>query len=80
MKSKKYESIENKVEEHNTWCIGKVMEMSMINRLWIRVASCKRGDWRLLDKVFESKPIKREGKIPFWQFKTLLGLQKQMSS
>ena len=28
------------------------------------VASCKRGDWRLLDKDFESKPIKRGGKNP----------------
>ena len=33
------------------------------------VASCKGGDWRLLNKDFESKPIKRWGKIPFWQFK-----------
>ena len=33
------------------------------------VASCKRGNWRLLGKVFESKPIKRRGKIPFQQFK-----------
>jgi len=31
----------------------------------IRVATCKTGDRRLLDKVFESKPIKRGGKIPF---------------
>ena len=36
----------------------------------IRVASCKRGNWRLLDKVFESKSIKREDKSLFWQFKT----------
>ena len=33
-----------------------------------------------MDKVFESKPIKRESKIPFQQFKTSLELQKQMSS
>ena len=41
-----------------------------LERLWeqawpmdgrIRVNSCKRGDQRLLDKVFESKPIKRGG-------------------
>ena len=31
----------------------------------IRVTTCKTGDKRLLDKVFESKPIKRGGKIPF---------------
>jgi len=31
----------------------------------IRVATCKTGDKRLLDEVFESKPIKRGGKIPF---------------
>ena len=29
------------------------------------VATCKTGDRRLLDKVFELKPIKRGGKIPF---------------
>jgi len=29
----------------------------------IRVAACKTGDRRLLDEVFESKPIKRGGKI-----------------
>jgi len=34
IKSKKYGSIRNKAEEHNTWCIGKVIEMSMINGLW----------------------------------------------
>jgi len=31
----------------------------------IRVATCKTGSRRLLDEVFESKPIKRRGKIPF---------------
>ena len=36
------------------------------------VASCKKGNWRLLDKDFESKPIKRRGKIPFQQLKALL--------
>jgi len=30
----------------------------------IRVTTCKIGDKRLLDKVFESKPIKRGVKIP----------------
>ena len=39
-----------------------------------RVVSCKRDDWRLLDEDFESKPIKRGGKIPFWQ------LTKQLES
>ena len=33
MKLKKYESTGNKAEKHNTWCIGKIMGMSMINRL-----------------------------------------------
>jgi len=31
----------------------------------IRVTTCKTGDKRLLDEVFQSKPIKRGGKIPF---------------
>ena len=35
------------------------------------VALYKRDDRRLLDKVFESKPIKREGKIPFQQLKEI---------
>jgi len=38
----------------------------------IRVATCKTGDRRLLDKVFKSKPIKRRGKIPFRQAKKSL--------
>ena len=38
----------------------------------IRVTTCKTGDRRLLDKVFESKPIKRGGKIPFRQLKKSL--------
>ena len=32
IKSKKYGSIGNEAEKHNTWCIEKVMEMNMINR------------------------------------------------
>ena len=35
----------------------------------IGIASGKRDDWRLLDEVFESKLIKRGGKILFQQFK-----------
>jgi len=31
IKLKKYGSIENEAEECNTWCIGKVMRMNMIN-------------------------------------------------
>ena len=39
----------------------------------IRVASYKRDDWRLLGKVFKSKPIKRGSKISlFKQIKTTL--------
>ena len=38
----------------------------------IRVTACKTGNRRLLDKVFESKPIKRGGKIPFRQPKKSL--------
>ena len=40
----------------------------------IKVSTFKTGDKRLLDKVFESKPIKREGKIPFLQPKYSLEL------
>jgi len=43
----------------------------------IRVATCKTGNRRLLDKVFESKPIKKRGKIPFRQPKYLLELLQQ---
>ena len=38
----------------------------------IRVTICKTGDRRLLNKVFELKPIKRGGKIPFRQHKKSL--------
>ena len=34
MKLKKYGSIGNEAEEHNTWCIGKVMGTNMINGSW----------------------------------------------
>ena len=43
----------------------------------IRVATCKTGDRRLLDKVFKLKPIKRRGKIPFQQPKHSLKLLQQ---
>ena len=42
----------------------------------IRVTTCKTGNRRLLDKVFESKPIKRRGKIPFQQLRKSLKFQK----
>jgi len=48
------------------------------------IASCKRGDRRLLDKMFESKPIKRGVKSYFNSSKKSLKLlkhpYKQMSS
>jgi len=42
----------------------------------IRVTTCKTGDRRLLDEIFESKPIKRGSKIPFRQLKKSLEFQK----
>jgi len=42
----------------------------------IGVTTCKTGDRRLLDKVFESKPIKKGGKIPFRQLKKSLEFRK----
>jgi len=42
----------------------------------IRVATCKTGDKRLLDEVFESKPIKRGVKSQFNQPKKLLDFKK----
>jgi len=38
----------------------------------IRVATCKTGDRRLLDRIFKTKPIKRGGKILFQQPKKSL--------
>ena len=43
----------------------------------IKVNTCKTDDRRLLDEVFESKPIKRGGKIPFRQPKKSLEFLKQ---
>ena len=40
------------------------------------VASCKRGDRRLLDKVFKLKPIKRKVKSYFDSSKYLFKLSK----
>ena len=34
-----------------------------------RIASCKRGNWSLLDKNFKLKSIKEGGKTLFWQLK-----------
>jgi len=60
--------------------MGKAI-LGALERLWgqtrsmdsrIRVATCKTGNRRLLDRVFEVKPIKREGKIPFRQPKKSL--------
>jgi len=42
----------------------------------IRITTYKTGDRRLLDEVFESKPIKREGKFQFNQSKKLLDFEK----
>ena len=38
----------------------------------IRVATCKTGDRRLLNRIFEEKPIKRGDKILFQQPKKSL--------
>ena len=46
----------------------------------IRVTTCKTGDRRLLDKVFELKPIKRGGKIPFRQPKKSLEFQSNSTN
>ena len=60
------------MEAHNTR-IGNTI-LGALEELWgqvrsmdsrIRVATCKTGDRRLLDKVFELKPIKKGDKIPF---------------
>jgi len=42
----------------------------------IGITTCKTGDRRLLDEVFELKPIKRRGKIPFQQLKKSLEFRK----
>ena len=42
----------------------------------IGITTCKTGDRRLLDEVFELKPIKRGGEIPFQQLKKSLEFQK----
>ena len=42
----------------------------------IRVTTCKTGDRRLLDEIFEPKPIKKGGKISFQQLKKSLEFQK----
>jgi len=44
MKSKKYRNTGNEAEEHNTWCIGKVIGINIINGSQNQVASYKRGN------------------------------------
>ena len=34
IKLKKYKSIRNKTEKHNTWCTGRDIGINMTNRLW----------------------------------------------
>ena len=46
----------------------------------IRVTACKTGNRRLLDEVFELKPIKRGGKILFQQLKKSLEFQKHYTN
>ena len=63
--------------------------LDSLERIWrqiwpmdsgIRVALCKRCNRRLLDQVFESKPIKRGGKIPLWQPKKSLKFQSNSTN
>jgi len=44
----------------------------------IRVTTCKTDNRRLLDKVFEPKPIKREVKSQFNQLKKSLDFEKNL--
>jgi len=44
----------------------------------IRVATCKTGNRRLLDEVFELKHIKRESKIPVQSAQEITQLQKTL--
>jgi len=44
----------------------------------IRIATCKTGDRRLLDKVFELKSIKRGIKSQFIELKKSLDFENQL--
>ena len=43
--------------------LKRIWEQTQSMDSWNRVASCKRGDWRLLVEDFKLKPIKEGGKI-----------------
>ena len=44
-----------------------------------RVALCKRGNWRLLNKNFKLKSIKERDKNPDWQFQIILTSKSSMA-
>ena len=50
MKLKKYGSTGNKAGEHNTWCIRKVIEINMINRLWNQGCLMQKRQLKIIEQ------------------------------
>jgi len=65
MKSKKYRSTGNEIEEHNTWCIGKVMEISMINRSQNQGCLILKKQLKTIRQGVRVETYKEGGKITF---------------
>jgi len=61
MKSKKYRSTGNEAEEHNTWCIEKVMGMSMINRSWNQSYLMQKRQLKTIRQGVQVKTYKERG-------------------
>ena len=58
MKLKKSGSIENEDREHNTWYIGRAMEMNMINRLQKQCCLMQKRWLKTISQGFQVKTYK----------------------
>jgi len=61
MKLKKYESIGNKAERCNTWYIGKVIGMNMINGSWNQGCLMQGKQLKIIGQGVQVKTYKEEG-------------------
>jgi len=57
-KLKKSESIENKDREHNTWCIGMVMETNMTNELQNQSCLMQKKQLKIIEQRFQVETYK----------------------
>ena len=64
MKLRKLGSIENGVDRHNISCIGRAMEMNMINRSQKQGCLMQERRLKIIGQGIRVKTYKEGGKIP----------------